>query len=104
VDDLRRVVREELATLSPASAGGPARNESQPASEAPSEEQASAATQAGVILDAALSRRTWTEGDREALQPHFVLMAPAQRDQWLQRYAQAVNLGRLEPDSERPPF
>jgi hypothetical protein len=99
LDDLRRIVREELAAMR--ASHGPEAQES--AAESPADQDA-AATQARAVLDAALSRRSWTETDREALAHQFVLMSPAQRDEWMQKYAQAVNQGRLIPDSERPPF
>ena len=105
LDDLRRVVREELAAL-PRVAGAPTGGD--PALEGSTAtsvaEQNQAATQARAVLDAALSRRSWTDADREALQSQFTVMSPTQRDEWLQQYAQAVNQGRLIPDAERPPF
>jgi len=96
------VVREELAAM-PA-AGTVEHSAKVPVDEAPTPDQASAAIQARAILDSALYRRSWTESDREALQPQFVAMTPAQRDEWLLQYAQAVNQGRLVPEGERPPF
>ena len=105
LEDLRRVVREELAAMPQAGAspGGsdPALQDSSALSIA---EQNTAATQARAVLDAAVSRRSWTDDDREALHAQFPVMSAAQRDEWLQQYAQAVNQGRLIPDSERPPF
>ena len=105
LEDLRRVVREELAAMPQAGAsqggGDPALQDSSALSIA---EQNTAATQARAVLDAALSRRSWTDDDREALHAQFPVMSAAQRDEWLQQYAQAVNQGRLIPDSERPPF
>ena len=105
LDDLRRVVREELAAH-PRSAGAPTGGDlALEGSTATSvAEQNQAATQARAVLDAALSRRSWSDADREALHLQFTVMSPAQRDEWLQQYAQAVNQGRLIPDSEQPPF
>jgi hypothetical protein len=105
LDDLRRVVREELAALPAGAATRATAGSGLENSTANSVvEQNSAATQARAVLDAALSRRSWTEADREALHAQFLAMSPAQRDEWLLQYSQAVNQGRLVPDSERPPF
>jgi len=102
LDDLRRVVREELAAL-PDGTGAPA-DGNDGASALPTLEQNQAAGHASAVLDAALARRSWTESDREALAERFADMSPAQRDEWMQKYAQAVNQGRLVPDSEGTPF
>jgi len=102
LDELRRVVREELAAL-PAS-GAPRSGGSDAVEIAPSPEQNLAADQARAVLGSALSRRSWTDADREALAPQFAAMSSAQRTDWLQQYALAVNQGRLVPDSELPPF
>lgn len=105
LDDLRRVVREELAALPAGGTTVATRASGLEGSTANSEaEQSAAFAQAQAVLDAAVSRRSWTEADREALQGQFTVMSPSQRDGWLQQYAQAVNQGRLIPDSERPPF
>lgn len=105
LEDLRRVVREELAAHLPEAQGQPAPQPRFENSTATSEaEQQAAATQARAMLDAALARRSWTEEDRHAILPHVMAMSPAQREEWLLQYVQAVNQGRLVPDSERPPF
>ena len=103
LDDLRRVVREELAAV-PARAGATVAGGSAAEIPAPTGEQVAAATQARAVLDSALSRRTWSDADREALAQQSVLMTAAQRDEWLQQFAQAVNQGRLVPESELPPL
>jgi hypothetical protein len=103
LDDLRRVVREELAAL-PATGNARAGNAVEAAAAAPTPEQSLAADQARAVLGSALARRSWTDNDREALSPQFAAMSPAQREEWLQQYAQAVNQGRLVPESELPPF
>ena len=103
LDDLRRVVLEELAAR-PAGelrAGG---GVEEAAAATPSAEQEVAADQARALLGSALSRRSWTDADRDALSPQFAAMSPEQRSEWLQQYAQAVNQGRLVPESELPPF
>jgi len=103
LDDLRRVVREELAALPAAGAvrGG---HDVESAVAEPTPEQDFAADQARAVLGSALSRRSWTDADRDALAPQFAAMSPAQREEWLQQYVQAVNQGRLVPESELPPF
>jgi hypothetical protein len=102
LDDLRRVVREELAALPAGMGARVGGNDTIPV--APTSEQNQAAEQARAVLDAALSRRSWTSTDREALAQQFADMTPGQREAWLQQYAQAVNQGRLVPESEAPPF
>lgn len=105
IDDLRRVVREELAaqrtSTPPRAADHDPLAESTASSVA---EQDAAARQARAVLDAAISRRSWTAADRDALHAQFPAMSPAQRQEWLQQYAQAVNQDRLVPDLEQPPF
>jgi hypothetical protein len=103
LEDLRRVVREELAAL-PATGNARAGHAVEAVTTTPTPEQSLAADQARAVLGSALSRRSWTDTDREALSPQFAAMSPAQREEWLQQYAQAVNQGRLVPESELPPF
>jgi len=102
LDDLRRVVREELAALPAGTIERAGANDA--ASGVSVAQQNQAASQARAVLDAALSRRSWTDTDREALAQQFADMSAAQRDEWMQQYAQAINQGRLVPDSEGPPF
>jgi hypothetical protein len=105
LDDLRRVVREELAAQPGGAVPQGNRTPELEGSIATSvAEQNAAAAQAQALLDAALSRRSWTDADREALHAQFPVMSPEQRDGWMQQYAQAINQGRLVADSERPPF
>jgi len=103
LDDLRRVVREELAAL-PAGAAGRQDGAADGTVAAATPDQSLAADQARAVLEAAVSRRSWTDADRDALAPQFVAMSAEQRNEWMLQYAQAVNQGRLVPDSERPPF
>jgi hypothetical protein len=103
LDDVRRVVREELAaraTSGAAAATAPAAG----AVKAPDAAQAAAASQAASTLESALTRRSWTEADSDALREDFAKMTQEQRSEWLRQFSMAVNQGRLVPESERSPF
>jgi hypothetical protein len=102
LDDLRRAVREELAALPDRSASKSQAVAADSIAE-PLESQA-ASTQAHAVLDLALARRSWTAADGDALREEFLAMSDVQRDEWLRKFSQAVNQGRLVPESERIPF
>lgn len=104
LDDVRRVVREELAAAdtrtAPGARGAPDASEPEP----PTPAQTAALARAGMVLDGALSRRQFTEADVDALRAEFHQLAPAQQAEIMQRYAVAVNQGRIVPQTDRIPF
>jgi hypothetical protein len=105
IEDVRRVVREELdarAAASGRAAGAAATATTQPAG--PDAAQSAAALRASSMLDAAVARRSWTEADSESLRDDFASMAPEQQSEFLRQFAVAVNQGRLVPETERSPF
>jgi hypothetical protein len=104
-EDLRRVVREELAARGPEPVSLAAAGDPQPvvAPEVMARESA-AASQAQGVLDAALARRTWTEQDADGMREVFASLSGEQQAEFLRQYAVAVNQGRLVPQTERVPF
>jgi hypothetical protein len=105
LDDLRRVVREELAARD---AGSPARSvvaAAEPAAASPpTPEQTAAAANAQRVLDAAIARRLWTDSDADQLRAHFYSLSPDQQDEILRNFSVAVNQGRLVPETDKIPF
>jgi hypothetical protein len=59
---------------------------------------------AGMVIDSALSRRQFTDADVDALRAEFHQLSSAQQAEVMQRYAMAVNQGRIVPQSDRLPF
>ena len=102
LDDVRRVVREELDSR--ASALSNARDDARPAKESPTPAQVAKALEARSVIDSAIARRTWTEADSEALRENFYALAPDQQAALLETYAAAVNQGRIVPQTDRAPF
>jgi hypothetical protein len=104
-DDVRRVVREELARRDGPgesdTAGRPPLTESAPV---PSARESAAAAQAQSVLETAISRHAWTEADADAMREVFSGMNADQQGEILRQYAQAVNQGRLVPQTDRVPF
>jgi len=103
LDDIRRVVREEMAAYSP---GGQQHvpQPGGPAAQALTREQAAAAAQANAVLDAAISRRQWTDDDAKSLRAQFHELSADQQAELLQRFSVAVNQGRLVPETDQIPF
>ena len=101
LDDVRRVVRQELDARP--SAGNTGTGAS-PAADLPDAQQIRAASQAHAVLDAAIARRSWTEADSEALREDFNALTADQQAELLRAYAVAVNQGRLVPQTDRAPF
>jgi len=104
LDDVRRVVREELVAAKgrPAVAGQTVGTTDEP--QPPTLAQTAALTRASAVLDAAISRRQFTETDVDALRAEFHQLSPPQQAEVMQRYVLAVNQGRLVPQSDRLPF
>jgi hypothetical protein len=104
LEDVRRVVREELvaAKVRPAVAGQPAGDADEP--QPPTPAQTAAMARAGMVIDSALSRRQFTDADVDALRAEFHQLSSAQQAEVMQRYAMAVNQGRIVPQSDRLPF
>jgi len=102
LDDVRRVVREELDARGVASGAKSAVAAS--AAAPPPDSAQTAASRASSTLEAALARRSWTEQDSDSLRDDFVAMTSDQRAEWLRQFSVAVNQGRLVPESERSPF
>ncbi len=99
-EDIRRVVREELAAQRPAVPDAP--GDSRPPS--PTSKQAAAGSQARSVLETAIAKRQWAETDADAMRDVFDQLSPDQQAEILQQYAQAVNQGRLVPQTDRMPF
>lgn len=99
-EDIRRVVREELATRrsTELAAAGPSRPEP------PSAAQSAAGSQAQSVLETAIARRQWGETDADAMRAVFDQLTPDQQSEILRQYAQAVNQGRIVPQTDRVPF
>ena len=104
LEDVRRVVREELDLRASAPANANARDDARAVKEAPTPIQISKALEARAVLDSAIAKRTWTEVDSEALREKFSALAPDQQAALLEAYAAAVNQGRLVPQTDRAPF
>ena len=103
LDDVRRVVREELAAAS-AQRALPGQDAVPVADPEPTPAQTAALSRAGMVLDGAISRRQFTEADVDALRTEFHQLSPRQQAEILQRYAMAVNQGRIVPQTDRIPF
>lgn len=99
-EDIRRVVREELAAryASSQATNAPA------VPEPPTAAQSAAASQAQSVLETAIAKRNWGDTDAEALRAVFDQLSPDQQAEVLRQYAQAVNQGRLVPQTDRVPF
>lgn len=104
-EDLRRVVREELAARSAGPASTAAAGEPPPvATPEIIARESAAASQAQSVLEGAIARRTWTEQDADGMREVFASMSAEQQSEFLRQYAVAVNQGRLMPQTERVPF
>jgi len=101
-EDVRRVVREELAARGSATADSKAaaQLESAPVTA----QQVAAASQAQSVLEGAIARRTWTDQDADAMRAVFSDLNGEQQSELLRQYSVAVNQGRLTPQTERVPF
>lgn len=107
VEDLRRVVREELAAHGASSTASARIAQNAPAegaAESPSTEQMAAAVQAHAALDEAISRRQWTEADAQSLRERFHNLSDDQQVELLRKFSVAVNQGRLVPQTDGVPF
>ena len=104
LDDVRRVVREELVAARgrPAVAGETVGDTGNPPPPTPA--QTAALGRASAVLDSALSRRQFTDADVDALRAEFHQLSTEQQAEVMQRYALAVNQGRIVPQSDRLPF
>jgi len=102
LDDVRRVVREELAAAG--TGGSAAAPASQEAADEPSPAQLEAMGRASTVLDGALARRLFTEADRDSMRAEFHQLSPRQQTEIMRRYSVAVNQGRIVPESEWLPF
>jgi hypothetical protein len=106
LDDLRRVVREELAAAA-RTPGAQVRTEAEDVPDdavRPTPEQDAALSRINQLLDAAISRRNWTEADVDAMRAEFPQLTADQQAEVMRRYAMAVNQGRIVPQSDRLPF
>ena len=105
LDDMRRVVREELAARDGAAGRADSRiAASDPPATPPDAAQVAAASQASAVLNAAIARRTWTNADSESAREEVAKMTTDQRVELLRQYSQAVNQGRLVPETDQVPF
>lgn len=101
-EDVRRVIREELAVRAPDS--GPAQKVAAPPAPAVTAREAAASSRAQSVLEIAIARRVWTEQDADAMREAFPELNRDQQAEFLRQYALAVNQGRLVPQTERVPF
>lgn len=103
LEDLRRVVREELAA-----AGGhtPTPGPSTAAGEPglPTPAQNAALMRASQLLDSAMARRQWTDADVQAIRAEFHQLTVEQQVEVMRQYAMAVNQGRIVPQTDQVPF
>ena len=104
LEDVRRVVREELASAGAHPTGAATEPRSTADAEPPTPAQAAAMARAGMLLEGALARREFTEADVDAMRTEFHQLSPAQQAEIMQRYAVAVNQGRIVPQTDRIPF
>jgi hypothetical protein len=99
--DLRRLHDELVATAADtAAAPAPAPIEPPP----PAPEQVAAAAEADRLLAAGFALGRWTDHDAEALRPQLAAMSPGDRIAALQRFAVAVDTGRLRVETTAAPF
>jgi hypothetical protein len=103
-DDVRRVVREELAVALRESRTGPLAAGEAVAPVPPTPAQDAALLRANQLLAGAISRRQWTDDDADTLRAELHTLTPEQQGEVLRQYAVAVNQGRIVPQSDRPPF
>lgn len=105
LEDLRRVVREELAAAgASAGAGRSPGSDPTPSSPEPTDAQVAAGQGAHQVLDGAIARGRFTDNDIDALKDVFHQLTTQQQAEVLQRYAVAVNQGRIVPETARLPF
>jgi hypothetical protein len=105
LEDVRRVVREELAAHD-AGAQRPGSDMHEPLVTVPPESAAPsmAASQAEQLLASAVNRRQWTDADAAALHAQFYAMSGEEQAEVLRRFSRAVNQGQLTVESDRVPF
>jgi 4-amino-4-deoxy-L-arabinose transferase-like glycosyltransferase len=103
-EDVRSVLREELARQSASSSTPTALTPAptEPPEATPAEREA--ASEAEAILAGAVSRSAWLDADADALKQIFDDMSPDQQAETLRQFAVALNQGRLKPQTERIPF
>jgi hypothetical protein len=70
----------------------------------PTPAQTAALARASTLIDSAISRRQFTDADVDALRAEFHQLSAEQQAEVMQRYAVAVNQGRIVPESDRLPF
>ena len=103
LEDLRRVVREELAAAALPGGGKAREAESTPRPELTGV-QVAAGQRARQLLDGAIGRGRWSDAEVDAMKGVFDQLTAEQQAEVLQHYATAVNQGRLVPETDRPPF
>lgn len=93
-DDIRGVVRDELAKLShaPLPSEAPAQ---------PTDEAAFARTQ--TVVTTGLADGTWATVDRDQLRRELPLLSPTQAREVLETLLGAINTGRVRVDLQGPP-
>jgi len=103
IEEVRRVVREELAAHDRHAASPGQASTAQPP-EPKSATQETATSRANEVLVAALGRRQWTDGDAAALRSQFYQMTGDDQSEVLRQFSQAVNEGRLTVETDQVPF
>jgi len=70
----------------------------------PTREQAAASMQAHAVLDAAISRRTWTDADADAFTSYFEQLSAEEKIATMKKFTMAINQQAMKPSTDRMPF
>jgi hypothetical protein len=70
----------------------------------PTREQAAASMQAHAVLDAAISRRTWTDEDADAFTAYFEELSAEEKIATVKKFTTAINQQAMKPVTDRMPF
>lgn len=99
LDEVRRVIREELAraaTRTPDADDEPA--------EEPPRDRTAAVAQAHAALDTGMADGRWTDDDRARLRGTLAELSPAEADVIFDKLLLALNAGQLQPEAHGPPI
>jgi hypothetical protein len=107
-DELRRIIREELARQKAESdglVGAGADSADSPTEQPPlTPELEAQKAEASSLVDRAVSSGTWTNRDRELFSETTRGLPPVERIELERKVHIALNLGKLAIDDGRPPF
>jgi hypothetical protein len=104
LDDVRRVVREELIASKAGRDGATIPSSESASPHLPDAAAVAAGEEARRVLGAAIARRQWTREDAEALRARFHAMSGEEQDELLRQFSVAVNQGRLVVETDQVPF